>query len=325
VPDYYYHTRLIEIRKRRRRKKILLAGLIILIIFVALYSVFGGSQKNGKTTIKNPLEKVSPILSLAQKDLGIPNENFSVAIKNLKTNEVFYYNESKKFKAASLYKIWVMGTVFGLISQGKISEDEVLIGDKNELNINLEEATPSAAPSISNQPEKSEEEKKKELEERQVKYNVLNAIENMIVISDNYAAILVSSRSANVNVVSFLKKYGLEDSIYSKPPITTASDLAIVLEKIYKGEVIDKSYSQRMIDILKRQRLNDRIPKYLPENIPVAHKTGELELNKHDAGIVFLETGDYVIVVMSDTDDPTVASEKIAKFSKSVFDYFNKK
>ena len=262
-----------------------------------MFFILSNTQKEQSTrAVKRTLEQVtSPIYPLVLKDLDILN--YAIAIKNLETGETFYHNENKKFEAASLYKIWAMGTAFELISEGRLSE---------------------------NQPEKSEEEKKKELEERQVKYKVIDAIESMITISDNYAALLISSRSGNANIASFLKEYELKGSNYGRPPETTAFDLSLILEKIYKGDVVDKEYSQRMIDILKSQRLNDRIPKYLPDSVEVAHKTGELGGNKHDGGIVFSPNGDYIIVVLSETKDPSIASEKIAKFSKSIFDYFNK-
>ena len=77
-----------------------------------------------------------------------------------------------------------------------------------------------------------------------------------------------------------------------------------------------------MIDILKEQTLNDRIPKNLPQQTEVAHKTGELFGFKHDAGIIFGKKGDYIIVVLSETKNPKLSAEKIAKFSKEVFDYF---
>jgi beta-lactamase class A len=77
-----------------------------------------------------------------------------------------------------------------------------------------------------------------------------------------------------------------------------------------------------MLDILKKQKLNDRIPRYLPDDVIVAHKTGELFGAKHDAGIVFLKKGDFMIIVLSDTQNVKVAVEKIARFSEDIFNYF---
>lgn len=145
----------------------------------------------------------------------------------------------------------------------------------------------------------------------------------MITISDNYSALLVSDRVGARNIGDFLDEYGFNNSDYGSPPRTTAKDIASYFELLYKGKIIDKQTSEDMIEILNGQTLNDRIPKYLPQALEVAHKTGELFGNKHDAGIVFGENGDYIIVVMSKTESETEAAEKIAKFSREIYDYFN--
>jgi beta-lactamase class A len=151
---------------------------------------------------------------------------------------------------------------------------------------------------------------------------LIDAIEKMIVVSDNYAALLVANKSGTFSVTSFLKSYGFNGSNFKQPPQTTASDIANYFEKLYKGEIVDQEYSSQMMEILKKQTLNDRIPANLPEDTVVAHKTGELFGAKHDGGIVFTENGDYIIVVMSDTKDVKEAILNTANFSEEIYDYF---
>jgi len=55
---------------------------------------------------------------------------------------------------------------------------------------------------------------------------------------------------------------------------TTAEDMALLLEKIYNGDLVSKEASGHMLEILKRQKVNDRLPKGLPRDMVVAHKTG---------------------------------------------------
>ncbi len=78
-----------------------------------------------------------------------------------------------------------------------------------------------------------------------------------------------------------------------------------------------------MLEILKRQRINDRIPKYLPDDLEVAHKTGELDGFKHDAGIVYTPKGDYLFIALSKSTSPAQAAERIALLSKEVYAYFD--
>ena len=57
--------------------------------------------------------------------------------------------------------------------------------------------------------------------------------------------------------------------------------------------------------------------------ISIAHKTGEIGYFTHDAGIVFSNKGDYIIVVLTESDFPLATEEQIADISKSVNEYFN--
>lgn len=57
-----------------------------------------------------------------------------------------------------------------------------------------------------------------------------------------------------------------------------------------------------MIDILSDQHFNDLIPKYLPKEVKIAHKTGAITGVQHDAAIVELPDGNrYVLVILSKT------------------------
>ena len=49
---------------------------------------------------------------------------WAAVIKNLKTGEEYKFSENSKFDSASLYKLWVMGTTYKFIREGKITEDQ---------------------------------------------------------------------------------------------------------------------------------------------------------------------------------------------------------
>jgi beta-lactamase class A len=57
----------------------------------------------------------------------------------------------------------------------------------------------------------------------------------------------------------------------------------------------------------------------VPAGVEIAHKTGSLPGLLHDAGIVFSEGGDYVIVVLTDGS----AGGLIREVSGAVYRYFN--
>ena len=64
--------------------------------------------------------------------------------------------------------------------------------------------------------------------------------------------------------------------------------MGLLLEKLYQGEVVSAEASAQMLDILKDQRLNGKLPFFLHTmGVPVAHKTGEDDGITHDVGIIY--------------------------------------
>ena len=68
-----------------------------------------------------------------------------------------------------------------------------------------------------------------------------------------------------------------------------------------------------MLDILLKQQLNDRLPRYLPPGTRCAHKTGTLPGIRNDSGIIYASGASHVAVTLfSRWDDAAVADDPIA-------------
>ena len=310
----------------KKRSKFLIFFILFFLIIIPIFFLIVSNKQNNKIEEKIvnyvistiPVEDIkteNKLDVIVKTDFG-KTTDYAVVIKNFKTGEEVLFNEDMQFNSASLYKLWVFAVAMQQIKNGDINPDEVISGDKNKYDEILGIITP----------EPTSEDSTEEGEQQEAVYismSISNAIEKMITESDNYAALLLTQKVGYKNVDKFLIDYGLNDSSFGSPPKTTAGDIASYYEMLYKGEIIDKTISSEMIDILKRQTLNDRIPKYIPEDVVVAHKTGELFGAKHDAGIVYSKNGDYIIIVLSQTDNEAIAAEKIAKFSEDIYNYFS--
>lgn len=297
-----------------------ITGLLLFIIIVVYVLLIFFPNRNNDQRIISPLAKNaeqntgydeilnSKILGeVVKKSLEGTKGTYEVVIKNLKTAESYMQNENRIFEPASLYKLWVLGTAFKQIKEGKLSRDEIISRDVKELNDIFKIGTESA-----------------ELTEGTVTMKVEDAMDEMITVSNNYGALLLVSKIRNSNVSIFMQEQGFLSSRLGEPPQTTAADIALFFEKLYQGTMVDSQSSREMLEILSRQKLNDRIPKYLPKGTEVAHKTGEIGGFKHDAGIVFGKDP-ILIVVLSESNSPQGAAERIAELSKNVFDYFEDK
>ncbi|MCJ7826278.1 class A beta-lactamase-related serine hydrolase [Patescibacteria group bacterium] len=233
---------------------------------------------------------------------------YGIVIQNLKTGETYESNEHEVFQSGSLYKLWVMATAYDQIKNGVLRENDIMKQEIPILNEKFKIATEDA-----------------ELTEGDITLSVTDALFQMITISDNYAALLLSEKIRLSRVAQFLSKNGFTLSKVGTDgsiPTTTASDIASFFEKLYKGTLIDTEYDEKMLDLLKSQELNNKIPKNLPQGIIIAHKTGEFNLFTHDAGIVYTPKGDYIIVILSESKDPLEAEQLIANISESVYHYF---
>lgn len=295
----------------------ILSGILITSSYIRLQYIESDSlEAKVLGPIASPIEKGTELVNTVRKSQGLEkailplltNEkgDYSVVVKSLKTGEFYNINEKHVYTSASLYKLWTMGTVFQQIKDGKLTMDRTLSASIPTLN---------AAFNLGDDAEATE---------GAITRTVNEALEQMITISHNYSALLLTYTVKNATVQKFLKDNQFNSSQTKTIPTTTPEDIAKYYEKLYKGEIVSKEASAQMMETLKRQTWNERIPKYLPENTVVAHKTGELYGVKHDAGIVFSPKGDYIIVLMSDTPSQTHAAEVEAKISKAVFEYFNK-
>jgi len=104
---------------------------------------------------------------------------------------------------------------------------------------------------------------------------------------------------------------------------TTANDLMAIMKAIADGSAGTKTDCEAMLSILKMQEWNDMIPKYFPENIEVAHKTGSITGVHHDAAIVYLPDGrSYVLVLLSkNLKDFDKGTDQLAQISKIIYEH----
>lgn len=299
-------------------KRVLLLIIVIGIIgYISYYFFFRKESTDVYTEIISPLSDSMENMGLLQKEdstvgklvtkvLTQREGEYAIFYKDLASEEEYTVHAHKQFQTASLYKLWIMGETFHQIDQGKIKKEDVMKETVVDLNKKFSIASESA-----------------EKKEGDIELSVEDALEKMITVSDNYAALLLSAKVRLSNVTTFLKTYGFADSSIGVPPKTSAYDIGIFFDKIYKGEIVGQLYSKEMLAILGRQQLNDRLPKYLPRSLIVSHKTGELDGYKHDGGIVYATKGPYILIVLSKSNDPTYAAETIALISKEIYESKN--
>jgi beta-lactamase class A len=107
--------------------------------------------------------------------------------------------------------------------------------------------------------------------------------------------------------------------------VASPRDMARLLEKIVKGEAASSNSCQQMMTILNRQQFNQRLPRYLPESVGMAHKTGTIASVTNDAGVVFIRGRSVALVVF--TMDKRIGrgevEEQMGRVARAVYDFFD--
>lgn len=109
--------------------------------------------------------------------------------------------------------------------------------------------------------------------------------------------------------------------------VASPRDMNRLLEKLFRGEIVDRATSDQVIQILKECQTGlARIRGLLPEDTVVAHKTGTIGGTTNDTGIVFLPyRGDHLLITVFTKDAKAPLAERervIAEISRYAYDYF---
>lgn len=156
----------------------------------------------------------------------------------------------------------------------------------------------------------------------------------MIIVSDNLATNRLIGLVGMENVNALGKSLGLTAAHLGRKMMDSAAkergednwicadDLGLLFRKIYEGTLVSPAASALMLDILKRQQQGERLQRYLPEGVPLAHKCGDLTGVENDGGIFLLPEKPYILVVLtSQMPDSLTGKRTIGKISRQVWEW----
>jgi len=230
-------------------------------------------------------------------------------VKFFDTHEEIKYNERGQFWAASVIKIPILVEFYRQVSEERIDPSErVSVKEENRVDgsgvIKLLDASTN--------------------------FTLKDLCTLMIAVSDNSATNELIDFVGWENIGAYMQSLGLGDTTFKHkmqikagrgPNLTTAFDIALLLEKLHKKEL---SYSEEILNMLNETRLRDRIPVLLPNNIFLPHKTGSLPEAVHDVGIVYSKRP-FVFTFLSDNQkDKVITKQTCANCAKLCFDYSEK-
>ncbi|MCG8431229.1 MAG: class A beta-lactamase-related serine hydrolase, partial [Candidatus Omnitrophica bacterium] len=234
--------------------------------------------------------------------------------KDLETGWEFTLKKDRKFPAASMVKLPLMLAVYDSVHGGAVTlQDELILKGRHKVGGSGRlKALPSGR-----------------------SFTVEELVSLMISASDNAATNMLIERIDFRPLNRWFDDFGLRDTNLGRMMMdfrfrrkgvenyTSARDVSLVLERLYRGEFIDKEFSGRCLGHLMEQKTKNRIPAFLPEDTPVAHKTGLERGVCHDAGIVYTPQGDFLVCVLTQgAPSHKNAKRFIGRIAATVYDYY---
>ena len=230
--------------------------------------------------------------------------NISGVCKNLKSGETSVYRPEAPHEAASIIKLYLMAAMFQGFHDGDFRPED-------RLPVREEDCVPSCG--VLTYLDKGKE------------VSLRDLTELMIIVSDNTACNVLADFCTLPRIQSFItEKLGLRNTFFRRKMFdeeasargmdnyTTAADTAWLLEEIWFRRLVSPEASEAMLNMLRHQRLNGKLPfrlHTLPDAPRIAHKTGENPGTTHDAGIIEAREPLLVCLMGNETDVPAFERE----------------
>ena len=231
----------------------------------------------------------------------------SLAAKNLQTGERYGLNAEDPVRTASTIKLAIMIECFAEAVDGKLDLNE-------KLKLAPEEKVSGSG--ILQEMSDNDE------------FPIRDMIDLMIVLSDNTATNLILNRLGGDAVNARMEQLGLKQTRAMRKILgdrndlkpfpsgitregarpenkkfgigrTSPSEMLLLIEKIYRGEMVSKSASEQMMTILKRQRDHNGMGRDM-KDVDVANKTGALDALRADVGIIYSKKGPIAMAIYVD-------------------------
>ena len=116
-----------------------------------------------------------------------------------------------------------------------------------------------------------------------------------------------------------VRRDGFSYSLGPDNNVSTPREMTRLVEMIFKGELLDRSSCDAMLQILFKQQLNDRLPRFLPPGTLIAHKTGTFSGVRNDSGVIFIHDDSHIAVTtLSTWDYDAVRQDEVTAWQRFI-------
>lgn len=222
----------------------------------------------------------------------------SLYARNLETGQTYAYGGDDRVRTASTIKIAVMIEAFARAAEGRAKWTDELV---------LTKAARYGGSGVL--PELSDG----------LRLTLRDCVNLMMVVSDNTATNMVLDYLTTDSVNARMKSLGYKDTLIMRRiggggesregkesdnkrfglGSTTPHEMVRILEQLDRGEIVSKSASKEMIDLMKREQARYAIARTAWET-PMASKYGALDRLRSCVALVYSKRGKIAIAITVD-------------------------
>lgn len=227
---------------------------------------------------------------------------YTIYISDINSNQSMGINDKTVLTAASINKVPILAVLYYQANKKNLDLEKIIIPQPSDIQ-------DYGTGSIRYDP-------------TGIPYSLKSLARLMMEKSDNTAAHILATQVLTMDQIQkTIDDWGLTQTSMTDNQ-SSVYDMNTLLTKMYKGETTNKALRDEMFDFMDNSDTEDRIPKLLPKDIHVYHKTGDDVAKLHDVGIVDIPKHPYYIGIMtSDITDEEATKKTMAELSKIVFDY----
>jgi len=276
---------------------------------VLLWVYFACAQDESRAVLRRKL--AAEIEKIAGSHDGV----MGVAIKDLTTGEEILINDQLTFPTGSSIKIPILIELHKQAAEGKYKLTD-------QRWVERQDKAPGSGVIVN-------------FGDHTSQLSLSDLATLMIVLSDNTATNMLIDQVGMANVNRTLDELGLKQIRLRRKMIDQAAsargdentatprEAMALMEKLYRGQVVNRQLSDDALKILKIRK-NSPIPRLLPDSVEIANKPGSIEGVACDWAVVYVPNRPYAIAVMTNYNGPNgeAADDAIAKVSKLAYDYF---
>lgn len=274
------------------------------------------------TGIKSYSQKTDKKLTVkVQEMLNGFNGNVGVYIKNLESGKTVAINADTIFPTASIVKIPILIGIMDKINKGEFDYHQNLVY-RDSLAYSSYDVTANLKDSS--------------------KIEMSKVVMLMLTTSDNTASLWLQKLSGTgIRINELLDSAGFTYTrVNSRTPgrennrmeygwgQTTPKEMATLMEKIYRGQIISDSMSKRMLRLLGRNFWDEQAISQIPPDVFVASKNGAVDASRSEVLLVMGEEPYIFSIFTKNNKDKGWGNNNEAwmlakKLSVLLWNYFN--